>query len=192
MNINSIKNESDAELISRYKQSGDPAIIGELYERYAHLVLGVCLKYLKHYEDAGDASIEIFEQLLQKLKSHEISNFKSWLYTVSKNHCLMKLRRKNHHLELHDDLSEIVESNQGLHPPSVNEKEEQLRHLEEAVLLLSAEQRQCVELFYLNELSYEQIMLQTGFTFREVKSYIQNGKRNLKIELSKAHERKTT
>lgn len=190
--LHNIKNLSDAELISLYKKSGAQSIIGELYERYTHLVFGVCLKYLKHHEDARDASIEIFEQLLSKLKTHEVSNFKSWLYTVSKNHCLMQLRKGKNHIELHDDVSEIVESSSDLHPSSVNEKEEQLTQLEEAVKLLEDDQRRCVEFFYLHELSYQQIMEKTGLTFKEVKSFIQNGKRNLKIALSKAHERKTS
>ena len=188
----SLKNLSDAELISLYKKSGTHSIIGELYERYTHLVFGVCLKYLKHHEDASDASIEIFEQLLTKLKSHEVSNFKSWLYTVSKNHCLMSLRKGKNHMELHDDVSEIVESSSDLHPSSVNEKEEQLTRLEEAIKQLEDDQRRCVEFFYLHELSYQQIMIKTGFTFKEVKSFIQNGKRNLRIALNKAHERKTS
>jgi RNA polymerase sigma factor (sigma-70 family) len=187
-----IKNLSDADLISLYKKSGNQSIIGELYERYTHLVFGVCLKYLKHHEDAKDASIEIFEQLLTKLKSHEVSNFKSWLYSVAKNHCLMQLRKGKNHVELHDDVSEIVESSSELHPSSVNEKEEQLVRLEEAVTQLNDDQRRCVEFFYLQELSYQQIMEKTGFNFKEVKSFIQNGKRNLKIVLSKEHERKTS
>lgn len=188
----SIKNLSDAELISLYKKSGTQSIIGELYERYTHLVFGVCLKYLKHHEDARDASVDIFEQLLTKLKSHEVSNFKSWLYTVSKNHCLMQLRKGKNHIELHDDVSEIVEIHTDLHLISVNEKEEQLSQLEEAITQLDDDQRRCVEFFYLHELSYHQIMEKTGFTFKEVKSFIQNGKRNLKIALDKAHERKTS
>ena len=186
----SIKNQSDAELISQYKESGNQSIIGELYERYTHLVFGVCLKYLKQHEDAHDASIEIFEQLLTKLKSHEVINFKSWLYSVAKNHCLMQLRKEKNHIELHEDVSEIVESNSVLHPSSVNDKEEQLSQLEEAIPQLNDDQRRCVEFFYLQELSYQQIMEKTGFTFKEVKSFIQNGKRNLKIILSKQHERK--
>jgi len=187
-----IKNLSDAELISLYKKSGNQAIIGELYERYIHLVFGVCLKYLKHHENARDASVEIFEQLLTKLKSHEVSNFKSWLYSVAKNHCLMQLRKEKNHIELHDDVNEIVESSSELHPSSVNEKEEQLVRLEEAIKQLNDDQRRCVEFFYLQELSYQQITDKTGFTFGEVKSFIQNGKRNLKIVMSKAYERKTS
>ena len=187
-----IKNPSDAELISLYKKSGNQATVGELYERYTHLVFGVCLKYLKNHEDAKDSSIEIFEQLLTKLKSHEVLNFKSWLYSVAKNHCLMELRKGKNHVELHDDVSEVVEREDEMHPSSMNEKEEQLNQLEEAVTQLNDDQRRCVEFFYLNEFSYQQIMEKTGFTFKEVKSFIQNGKRNLKIILSKAHERKTS
>ena len=54
--------------------------------------------------------------------------------------------------------------------------------------LLNPEQKQTVELFYLQEKSYKEIVDQTGFSMNDVKSYIQNGKRNLKIMLSKTDE----
>jgi len=187
-----IKNFTDAELIFKYRESGNNIYVGELYQRYTHLVFGVCYKYLENYDDSHDATIEIFEELLTKLKQHEISNFKSWLYSVAKNFCLMKLRREKNYVELKEDMSEVVESRQEMHPISVNEKEQQLRQLEEAISHLNEEQRVCVELFFLKQMSYHDIMKQTGFDFRQVKSFIQNGKRNLKIALGEEYERKTS
>lgn len=190
--IHTIKKLSDSDLILSFKKSGDQSLIGELFQRYTHLVFGVCRKYLNREEDARDASIEIFEELPKKLKVHEVSNFKSWLYSVAKNYCLMQLRKGKNHVDLKEDMSGFVESRQDVHQIEEIEKEEQLKQLEETVKELNEEQRICIELFYLRELSYQDIMKQTGFTFKEVKSFIQNGKRNLKIALTQRHERKTS
>jgi RNA polymerase sigma factor (sigma-70 family) len=186
---------SDEELIARYKQSEDNAYIGELYKKYTHLVLGVCMKYLRDREEAKDAVMQIFEKLMSDLKKHEVANFRGWLHMVAKNHCLMKLRNKTQMLDI-DQLREssdnVVEFNYDLHP--VNESEMQLGNLEEAISCLDEDQRKCVELFYLKERSYKDVADATGFTLNQVKSYIQNGKRNLKnyliaknVEANKKH-----
>ncbi|HMC85794.1 MAG TPA: sigma-70 family RNA polymerase sigma factor, partial [Chitinophagaceae bacterium] len=83
---------SDKELVLAYQQSGDLKLLSNLYQRYMELVYGVCLKYLADPETAKDAVMQVFEELIIKLKKHEVDNFKSWLYTVAKNHCLMQLR----------------------------------------------------------------------------------------------------
>jgi len=188
----SIKNLSDIGVVSLYKESGDQALVGELFQRYTHLVFGVCRKYLRQEEDARDATVEVFEQLLTKLKEHEISNFKSWLYSVAKNHCLMKLRGKKNHVEWQENMGENVESGDELHLEEALGKDAQLNYLEEAIQHLSDAQRTCIDLFYLKELSYQEIIKQTGFTFKEVKSFIQNGKRNLKIMLKEKYEPKAS
>jgi RNA polymerase sigma factor (sigma-70 family) len=173
---------SDEALIERYKETEDNCHIGELYKRYTHLVLGVCIKYLKDREEAKDAVMQIFEKLMVDLKKHEVANFKSWLHMVAKNHCLMKLRNKNIPLHLDDvenKLDNVVEFNAYTHH-SIDETEIQLTHLEEGINKLDHDQRRCVELFYLEERSYKEVADATGFSLNQVKSYIQNGKRNLK------------
>jgi RNA polymerase sigma-70 factor (ECF subfamily) len=187
-----IKKLTDLELIAKYRESDNNLYVGELYRRYTHLVYGVCYKYLGNHHDCHDATVEIFEQLLLKLKVHDVLNFKAWLHSVAKNHCLMKLRKGKNQVVLTEDMNEVVESGQELHPSGVNDQEQKLRHLEEAVTRLNEEQRICIELFYLQQKSYQQIMKETGFDFRQVKSFIQNGKRNLKIALSILYERKTS
>ncbi|MFL5729578.1 MAG: RNA polymerase sigma factor [Cytophagaceae bacterium] len=172
---------SDEDLIARYKESGDTAYIGELYKKYTHIVLGVCMKYLRDREESKDAVMQIFEKLITDLKKHEVANFRGWLHMVARNHCLMKLRSKTQMLdidEVGEKLDNVVEFNQDLHP--VDESEMQLVHLEEAIGCLDEDQRKCVELFYLKERSYKDVADATGFTLNQVKSYIQNGKRNLK------------
>lgn len=190
-----IKSLTDASLLASYRQTGNNLFVGELYERYTHLVYGVCMKYLENAEDSRDATMEIFEKLLEDLKKHEVANFKGWLYSVAKNHCLMKFRKDKTRIEnkpeLQEEVAKVMEWDANLHLDNGPGKEAQLMAVEEAILQLSAEQRLCIELFYLQERSYQQITDQTGFDFRQVKSFIQNGKRNLKNLLSRHYEGKT-
>ncbi|MBA3647981.1 MAG: sigma-70 family RNA polymerase sigma factor [Chitinophagales bacterium] len=188
MTYRSLENLDDLSLVSKYKQTGDNHLVGILFTRYTHLVYGVCLKYLNSEEDSKDVTIEIFEKLLKDLKIHDIENFKAWLYSVAKNHCLMKFRSDKRRIELrpdlHEDLVNLMEWNAELHlEDKVNET--RLSELDKAIRALNADQRICIELFYIQEKSYEQITEETGFTFKQVKSFIQNGKRNLKISLNK-------
>jgi RNA polymerase sigma factor (sigma-70 family) len=175
---------SDSELISQYKQTSDSALVGVLFQRYTHLIFGVCVKYLKDEDDAQDASMQIFEKLLVDLKKHEIQQFKAWLHMVCKNYCLMQLRsgatKLKHHKEMYKDFAHIMESEQELHLTPQNTKEVQLTHMEECIQGLNSEQKLCIELFFLQEKSYQEVTEATNFTMNNVKSYIQNGKRNLK------------
>jgi RNA polymerase sigma factor (sigma-70 family) len=182
----------DHALVLKYKETGEKSIIGELYKRYTHLVVGVCMKYLKDEDKAKDAAMQVFEKLFTDLLEHNIENFKGWLHTVAKNHCLMQLRSEqslqNKKSEFKKDLPVIMEMNTFSHHDVVKEKE--LNYLEEGLKKLNEEQKICVELFYLKEKSYDEIALITGYTAMKVKSYIQNGKRNLKIYITSRHERK--
>jgi len=183
---------SDNELITEYKSTKDNVFVGILYKRYAHLVLGLSLKYLKDEDEAKDAVMQIFEKLLSDLLKHNVEYFKSWLYTFSKNHCLMVIRtkqsllKKEIELELHAD--SFMETNNQLHLNSNNDKEKQYQALEKAITELNTEQKQCIELFYLQNKSYQEISDITGFSLNEVKSFIQNGKRNLKLKLERNSE----
>lgn len=175
---------SDFELIESYKNSYDNTFVGELYKRYTHLIFGVCMKYLKNEDDAQDASIQIFEKLLTDLKKHEVQQFKAWLHMVCKNFCLMKLRsdssKQKHFTEMQKDFVSIMESSTELHLTIESKKEMQLTYMEECIQGLNKDQRLCVELFYLQEKSYQQVVEVTNYSMNNVKSFIQNGKRNLK------------
>ena len=183
---------TDLELIASYRQSGDNAYVGELYKRYAHLVFGVCMKYLKDEDDSKDAVMLIFEKLLEDLKKYQIENFKSWLHTTSKNHCFMKLRSEQSVFlkteELKKDYPIIMESDNELHLDNENENEFYLNHLGSAVEQLNDEQRICIEMFYLNCKCYQEVAETTGYSMKQVKSFIQNGKRNLKIIIQSNYE----
>jgi len=178
------KDHSDSQLINNFLESGDNVFVGELYKRYGHLVLGLCIKYLKDKDEAEDAVMTIFGQLLNDLKKHKVEYFKSWLYTYSKNYCLMQLRKKQNQLKKELDVKEneifLMDYNNIEH---LNEKEQQISLMQSALSDLNKEQKVCLELFYLSNKSYTEIVTITGYNNNEVKSHIQNGKRNLKLKM---------
>jgi len=168
----------DTELVSLYKQTGDISILSELYQRYMEQIYVVCLKYLKDPETAKDAVMAIFEELIVKLKMHEVSYFRGWAYAVAKNHCLMQLRsQKQFPLESNPDFMQLADN---LHPDGVFEKEENLNQLTRCIEALSSDQKQTVRLFYLEEKSYKEIAGLTHSDWNKVRSLIQNARRNLK------------
>ncbi|MCA4893823.1 MAG: sigma-70 family RNA polymerase sigma factor [Cytophagales bacterium] len=176
------------ELLRLYKESGELEYWGELYARYTSLVYGVCLKYLKDRDEAKDAMMQLFEKLVATLLTHDVENFKSWLYITARNHCLMQLRAQKakpspiSFPEGKQGFSpELVENQFLLHLDEEPEMEQNLSKLEKCIDQLVNDQRQCVRLFYLQEKCYKEITGLTGFDLNKVKSYIQNGKRNLKI-----------
>jgi RNA polymerase sigma-70 factor (ECF subfamily) len=180
---------SDENIISRYKNSGDKECISILFDRYSMLVFGVCMKYLKDNDEAQDAVMKIFEKLMDDLKKFEVAKFKSWLHVVAKNYCFMQLRNKQ---ALTERAEELAEHDEMLFNISEDESDEtktfMLEQLDQAIQQLKTEQKICIELFYLKEMCYKDVADLTGFTSDQVKSYIQNGKRNLKIILTQQHE----
>lgn len=171
---------TDSELLNQYKQQGDLSHLSELYLRYYTLVYGVCLKYLKDRDDAKDAVMQLFEKLVSTLRDHDVDNFKSWLYVTTRNHCLMQIRAgKGKFTE--EFVAERMENQMLLHPESEPELEGNLDKLEKCLETLITEQKSCVRLFFLEEKCYQEISSSTGYDMKQVKSYIQNGKRNLRI-----------
>ncbi len=179
-------NDADDDLLLKsYRETGDLLVLSKLYETWVPMVYGVCLKYLADEEQAKDAVMEIFEELVVKLKQHEVNYFRSWLYVLSRNHCLMQLRGDKKLGTV--NLDDFMEFTPVVHPDE-NNREATLTALERCLDKLPALQKQSVDLFYLKEMCYKDIAETTGFTLNEVKSYIQNGKRNLKICLEKNSE----
>lgn len=177
----------DGRIVAAYRETGDKELIGALFRRYTHLVFGLCIKYLKNVDDAEDAVMEIFEGLFDSLKEHKVENFKSWLHSVSRNHCLMKLRKDKTHLKV---VKGIEEESRQAFMELISEMHQDYEHntftvqqLQDAIALLREEQRKCIELVYLQEKSYDEVCHITGYTNKQVKSYVQNGRRNLKTRL---------
>lgn len=179
--------QDDLALVTAYRKSGDLEVLGELYNRYMHLVFGVCFNYFKDEELSKDAVMQIFEELVVKLKVHQVQNFKSWLHVLSRNHCLMALRKssKNPTVSLEDN---FVENDDFVHLDVDDAKETRLTVMEKCMETLPEEQRRSVSLFYLQEKCYKEVADITGYDILKVKSYIQNGKRNLKICIEKNSE----
>jgi RNA polymerase sigma-70 factor (ECF subfamily) len=171
---------TDKELVGFLSDNQSNLALNELYARYGHLVLGLCLKYLKQKEDAEDLTMNIFIKLKKKSSGKSIDSFKSWLYTVSKNECLMLLRKKRFdHIEVKEEL---------LSEDSANSKDklnEELKYeeLEYAISELKEEQAVTIRQFYLENKSYQEISAKLEISLKKVKSAIQNGKRNLRIKL---------
>jgi RNA polymerase sigma factor (sigma-70 family) len=170
----------DLELIAAYRKSTDLKIVAQLYTRYMQLLYGVCLKYLGELEPAKDAVMDIFEELAQKLLRHEVANFRGWLYTLAKNHCLMKLRSAKRIRTTGFD-PDNMQTAEELHLKDKIEQEEQFDRLSKCIETLAADQRAVIQLFYLQNKCYKEIETVTGMEWNKVRSHIQNGRRNLKI-----------
>ena len=183
MKPNRYSHISDNELLEYYYADANQEWIGLLLQRYTLLLLGVCMKYLKDETEAKDCVQQVFLKVLTEAPKYKIEYFKSWLYMVAKNHCLMRLREKG--VKGVKELAEQYIADVQTDKQDLLQNEHTYDLLEEAIQELSEEQKLCVNLFYLQKKSYQQITDRTGFTLMQVKSYIQNGKRNLKIILEK-------
>lgn len=191
LNRKHTRDDPDESLLKQYRFSGDPEILGSLYSRYLHLVYGVCLKYLKNRDDAKDAVMQIFEKLVKETRQHEIKQFKSWLYVLTKNYCLMQLRSQkvtdrrinNYKIDYVKSVESIIE----LHPIDKEDAEKDIL-LKECLEKLNDEQKICIRLFYFENKCYREIAEFLKLDEKKVKSHLQNGKRNLKICLEKRNE----
>lgn len=175
---------ADVEIISAIK-GGNNDMIGLLFEKYHLLVLGICLKYLKNKEEAEDLQMIIFDKLSDKILQHDITNFKSWLYTFSKNECLMLLRKKNATTISIDDIKTGIAEDDLSSSEIKKLHDEKLEYLLDTIKNLNSQQQKCIELFFMKNKSYDEIVAMTNYSKNDVKSYIQNGKRNLKLLLEK-------
>jgi RNA polymerase sigma-70 factor (ECF subfamily) len=186
---------SDQELLGDYRENGNLELLGELYDRYVHVVYGTCLKYLKDREESRDAVMQLFEKIVVELKEREVRNFQTWMYVVARNYCLMQLRnsgriKKTDGYETYS-LPGFMDSEDPLHPLSDMTTEGPNEKLEKCMEELSDNQKKCISLFYYEEKCYEEIAGITGYEIKKVKSYLQNGRRNLKNCLEIHHVKRT-
>jgi RNA polymerase sigma factor (sigma-70 family) len=170
----------DNELLQNFYKDHDNKWLGILLPRYTLLLLGVCMKYLKNEEDAKDCVQQIFIKIINELHKYKVDYFKSWIYMIAKNHCLMKLRDKGKFtIGLDEEMTSLPDETD--EKISLIEKDVLLNKVMNAIKQLNTEQQECVSLFYLQKKSYAEIVEITGFTILQVKSHIQNGKRNLRL-----------
>jgi len=176
---------TDQELLDNFYQDHHNHWLGVLFQRYTLLLFGVCMKYLKNEEEAKDSVQQVFLKALTELHKYPVQYFKSWLYMVAKNYCLMKIRERHGKTITDIDRQQIADDS---HPAAIHkhlEKDRQLELMSQSLSELNNEQKQCVTLFYLEKKSYQEIASATGYSVMQVKSYIQNGKRNLKLSMEK-------
>ncbi len=180
------ENLSEADLLVSYKASGNLETLGKIYEPYMDMVFAVAYKYLRDSDESKDAVMQIFEQLIVKLRNHNVENFRSWLHTVVRNHCLMQMRANGHKKFENSDIF-FMENSEKFHQETELDFEidEKLNGLEKCMEKLNIEQKTSVQLFYIEEKCYQEVAEITGYEMSKVKSYIQNGKRNLKMCLEK-------
>ena len=176
-------NLADDELVEKYQLDGNLHDLAELYQRYMELIYGVCLKYLQTPDDAKDAVINIFEELVVKLKKYKVEYFKAWIYQLAKNHCLMILRKKKPYTIQID--GEDVQFSDNMHLEDAMAKESQLLLMQACIEKLVDQQKISIDLFYLQGKCYKEISIITSIEINKVKSFIQNGRRNLKICMDK-------
>jgi len=183
--IDKFKDIADQQLLEHFYTDHSNEWLGILLQRYTLLLLGVCMKYLKNEEEAKDSVQQIFLKVIQELQKYKVEYFKSWIYMVAKNHCLMKLRDRQSKtpVEINDRIAAAPEEETDLQ--ALVQNDHTLELMEASLKELNPEQLQCVTLFYLQKKSYQEISEQTGYNMLQVKSYIQNGKRNLKILVEK-------
>ena len=176
---------TDEELLNNFYKDRDNHWLGVLFERYSLLLFGVAMKYLKNEEEAKDAVQQVCLKAITELNKYQVQYFKSWLYMVMKNHCLMLLRQSHEKISTDITTRQIQDQTDPAAQHQHIEKDRNLELMSESLNELNPEQKQCVTLFYLEKKSYQQIADETDFTVMQVKSYIQNGKRNLKLILEK-------
>lgn len=182
---NKFPQKTDNELLTHYSNFKDQEYLAELYNRYSHLILLVCVKYLNDRETAKDAVMDIYENLVKSISESKIENFKNWIYSVTKNHCLMIKRKKSSKIEK-TNISNIdfMEYDTFLHQEEDDKFTAEL--IREKIKILKNNQRECIERFYYNKQSYKEIAEIISETENSVKSYLQNGKRNLRILILEA------
>ncbi len=179
------KELTDQELLEQFYADHDNEWLGILLQRYTLLLLGVCMKYLKNEDEAKDSVQQVFLKVIQELHKYKVEYFKSWLYMVAKNHCLMRLREKQGKITAEINEKLTAQPHEETDRQQLVTNDHTLTVMEESLKELNPEQRQCVTLFYLEKKSYQEISDTTGYSLLQVKSYIQNGKRNLKIMIEK-------
>ena len=178
---------NDKELLARFENDGNNEWLGILLQRYTLLLYGLCMKYLKNEENVKDAVQQVFLKVVNELPKYKVEYFKSWLYMVAKNHCLMQLRNKGRFVnELDDHISDTLQDHTDL--DKAIEKDYNLSLMEKALKLLNEDQQLCITLFYLHKKTYQDVADKTGLTVLQVKSHLQNGKRNLKIHMQKMQD----
>jgi RNA polymerase sigma-70 factor (ECF subfamily) len=182
-----IELQEDLRLLLKYKGSRQQEDLSIFFEKYMPMIYGVCLKYLKNEEKSKDAVMDIYEKLVKKLLKHEVEYPKSWLYTLTKNHCYEILRSQSRVMEKENDAylmysEEVYRLNEG------DTLEKDVEMLNDCIEKLEKQQKESIKLFYLEKRTYKEVTEILGIKWSQARSLIQNGRRNLKNCMEKKYE----
>lgn len=167
---------SDEQILKEFSLTGDTQLIGELFKKYQKDIFGIAYYYLKDYEKSLDTVSDVFVVIIQTMKDKEVSNFKKWAFAICRNQALKKLRDNKTFINLTESLNLSVEN-----VPQQVYSDKLIEKISDFIASLKDKQKTCIEQFYLKGKSYNIISKEFGMTLKEVKSNIQNGKRNLKL-----------
>jgi RNA polymerase sigma-70 factor (ECF subfamily) len=174
---------SDEELIKKFRFSHDNSYLGELFLRYTPYVFGVAVKHLQNQKDAEDLTLTTYNKISSDLKRIEVLDFKKWLYKLIVDQCNIEKKKKSASNEeskmiLIEELTK-EEDNLFINTDAKNTTLD-TNSLRLAIDTLNESQKMCIDLFYIQNKSYQEVSEITGYSLNQVKTNIQNGKRLLK------------
>ncbi len=170
-----VAEETDFELLDRFRRHGDRAAFERIVARHRPWLHRVCARLLRSDEAARDATQDVFARVLNRLDTFRGDNFPGWLKAIAVNCCLNTIDRDKRWAPL-EAAGEAPAADLG--------PELQLLRLEEGVrarhLIARLPERQKIVfcLKYIDDCSYQEIERLTGFSNKEVKSFLQNARRN--------------
>lgn len=185
------QNKLNANKLAKYAakaQKGDRKAMERIVEETSGYVYYYCLTLLCSEDEANDAVQEIYLTLLKKLGMLENPKvFLGWLKAVTSNHCKNRLARNKISPSLDDEVhfENAEETDVQLIPQKQIEAQELRNAVVTAVKNLPVFQRECVMMYYYNEMSVSQIAEVLEIKEGTVKSRLYNARKSIKSELEK-------
>ena len=185
------QNKFNANKLAKYvarAQNGERKAMERIVDETSGYVYYYCLALLCSEDEANDAVQEIYLTLLKKLDTLENPKaFLGWLKTVTSNHCKNRLARNKNYSSLDDEV--IFESEEETDIQLIPQKQIEAHELRNAVVTavknLPVFQRECVMMYYYNEMSVSQIAEVLEIKEGTVKSRLYNARKSIKSELEK-------
>ncbi len=177
-------NKSDYEIIEDIR-AGNVAAYTMLLNKYKNMVFTLALNILRNREDAEELTQDAFVKAFNALSSFKgESLFSTWLYRIVINASINKKKLNN--VKLLVDEKELADDGYHFMNALLNqqEKNERKKIVQSAIALLKENERLCITLFYLNELSLFEINELTGISIPNIKILLHRGRKNLYTQLS--------
>lgn len=178
---------TDTEVIARVLQ-GEQGLFSLLVERYRNYVFTLVLRFTSNREDAEEIAQDIFVKAYRSLADFRgASKFSTWLYTIVNNTCISHLRKKKIATVSIDGTNTQVQLETKGSGSRANPLEQKSKHLllNEAIGLLSSDDRQVISLFYKGEQSLEEIGRIMGLEPNTVKVKLHRARTRLKEKMER-------